>query len=220
MGKCAFSACTSLGAIQIPADITVIEDETFSECTGLESVSLSENLSRIGERAFQNCSMLNEIEIPATVMSIGDSAFSNCADEFVIKGYQNTAAQTYARENGITFVSLNGNSDLGPAPEPDFVLPGFLVEIEDEAFEGCQFTCVKLQDMAEKIGNKAFADCRYLKHIIIPRSITWIAENAFENVPDGLIIHGYEGSYAQFYAGKYGYLFSVEAEEGTEEPAA
>lgn len=64
---------------------------------------LPEDLLSIGNDAFAYCKSLSSIEIPAGVKNIGERAFDRCADDFVMKGYEGTAAQTYAMNNGITF---------------------------------------------------------------------------------------------------------------------
>ena len=94
--------------------------------------------------------------------------------------------------------------------EPDLVLPRALTVIEEEAFEGGVFTYVKLPENTTTIRSKAFANCRNLKHIYIPETTTIIASDAFSGVDNLLTIHGVKGSYAEFYAGKYGFQFVEE----------
>ena len=93
-------------------------------------------------------------------------------------------------------------------PSPDFVLPSSLKEIEEEAFVGGKFSYAYLPDGVSGIGARAFAECRNLQYIRIPDSVERIAQDAFENT-DGLTICGKDGSYAEFYAGKYGFGFVV-----------
>ena len=93
--------------------------------------------------------------------------------------------------------------------EPDLVLPGSLTRIGEEAFTGGAFTCVRVPETTTTIGSRAFANCPELRHIYIPEGTTSIAPDAFEGV-SGLTIHGKAGSYAEFYAGRYGFGFSTE----------
>ena len=109
--------------------------------------------------------------------------------------------------NNYSFGSI-GVTDL-PDPEPDFILPSSVTNISEEAFVGCSFKYVVLSEKTTSIGNKAFADCNKMKHIYIPESTTSISRYAFDNVED-LTIHGKKGSYAEFFASKYGYKFDVE----------
>ena len=89
---------------------------------------------------------------------------------------------------------------------PDFVLPGALRTIEEEAFEGGAFVYVKLPDRTESIQNRAFADCQNLKYIYIPEAAESIHRNAFEGVSD-LTVLGQQGSYAEHYAVTHGFGF-------------
>ena len=90
--------------------------------------------------------------------------------------------------------------------QPDFVLPAALKEIDEEAFAGAAFSYVHVPEQVTKIGKRAFADCPNLRNIDIPAGTTAIDATAFEGVSD-LTIHGAEGSYAEFYAGKHGFDF-------------
>ena len=90
--------------------------------------------------------------------------------------------------------------------EPDFVLPSALKTIEAEAFAGGAFQYAYLPEGTASIGSKAFADCPNLDYIYIPESCLSIAKDAFDRVT-GLTIFGPDGSYAEFYAGKYGFSF-------------
>lgn len=70
---------------------------------------------------------------------------------------------------------------------PDFVLPGDLTAIGEEAFAGGAFTFVWVPDGVTDIGSRAFANCGNLKVIRIPKNAR-VADDAFKNVPAGLMI--------------------------------
>ena len=70
--------------------------------------------------------------------------------------------------------------------QPDFVMPDFLTDVEEEAFAGCAFTFVKLSENTATVGPRAFADCPNLKYIYIPAETT-VDPTAFENV-EGLTV--------------------------------
>jgi len=74
----AFSGCTSLKRIRIPATIKVIGEYAFSCCSQLMNVELEEGLERIDRGAFRNCTSLQRIRIPSTVKVIGRKAFWGC----------------------------------------------------------------------------------------------------------------------------------------------
>ena len=94
-------------------------------------------------------------------------------------------------------------------PEPDLILPSSLKTVGEEAFEGGTFKYVKLPEGTTAIERRAFAGCTYLKDIYIPEAVISIAADAFEGT-SGLTIRGKTGSYVEYYAEKYGYVFLAE----------
>jgi len=69
---------TKLTEIQLPKNVTQIDEFAFSDCTDLKTVILPENLQIIKNSAFANCKSLEEIQFPDGVQSIGDWAFAGC----------------------------------------------------------------------------------------------------------------------------------------------
>ena len=122
----AFVLCSELTSITVPESIKSISAYTFYSCTSLESISLPNSITSIGFGAFFNCSGLKQVIIPSSVTEIGRDAFGYFYDEnynklkvdgFTITGYAGSAAETYATENGFTFVALNGEIE----PESPFI---------------------------------------------------------------------------------------------------
>lgn len=85
----AFTDCTALKSIEIPASVEIIGVSAFFNCTQLQVVSFESNskLKEIGgacswepHGAFSNCIALSAIEIPSTVTTIGVAAFYGCSN--------------------------------------------------------------------------------------------------------------------------------------------
>ncbi len=74
-------------------------------------------------------------------------------------------------------------------------LPSGLKKIKDKAFRNSGAAAVKVPNGCEEIGEWAFADNSNLVYIYIPKSVTRIARNAFDNSP-GTTIYCYENSEA------------------------
>lgn len=74
----AFSDCTGLTSISLPASLTEISSSAFSDCTGLTSISLPASLTTIGEGAFEGCKSLTSITLPANLTKIDKYTFSDC----------------------------------------------------------------------------------------------------------------------------------------------
>lgn len=87
---------------------------------------------------------------------------------------------------------------------PQVKLPTSTFYVDDEAFVGnSTIQSVVAPDGLQVIGTRAFADCANLKCITLPDSVSYIAEDAFENTPD-VVIFASAGSYAWQWAEKQG----------------
>lgn len=85
---------------------------------------------------------------------------------------------------------------------PQVKLPASTFYVDDEAFVGnSTIQSVVAPDGLQVIGTRAFADCANLKCITLPDSVSYIAEDAFENTPD-VVIFASVGSYAWQWAEK------------------
>ena len=116
IGYMAFSDCTSLKSITISK--RWIGEAAFAGCTSLENVVISSDIKGIGRYPFLGCESLKSIVIPETVESISEWAFGYSGEwdvntesyvpypDFTIYGYPDTAAETYAKENGFTFIEM------------------------------------------------------------------------------------------------------------------
>ena len=66
-------------------------------------------------------------------------------------------------------------------------LPSYLLVIETEAFSGLNCDAVIVPEGCETIQSKAFAECKNLKYVFIPKTVINIAEDAFINCPDVIL---------------------------------
>ena len=108
IGQEAFYGCDSLTNLTIPGNVTAIGQNAFTNCFGLSTVTISEGVTSIGASAFYGCPNLENVIIPRSVAEIGANAFARKLSYVVlsISGYTGSAAETYANDNNIPFVSL------------------------------------------------------------------------------------------------------------------
>ena len=111
----AFRNC-NIKRLDIPASVKSIGEEAFFGSSQMAAVTLRSGLSSIGAKAFYD-NNFKFVIIPASVTSIGEKAFgfisdSKTIDGFTIYGYRGTAAETYANENGFTFIPLDFESSV------------------------------------------------------------------------------------------------------------
>lgn len=137
IGYRAFASCTNLTNVIIPDSVTEIGVNAFSECTGLTNITISKSVTHIYFGAFSGCTNLKSVTIPDNVTYIDEHAFGYIfraigeyfekIDGFTIYGYTGSAAETYANENGFTFVNIGET----PQPTPGDVNGDGKISIDD-----------------------------------------------------------------------------------------
>ncbi|MBR6548103.1 MAG: leucine-rich repeat protein [Clostridia bacterium] len=107
-----FNGCENLVTVQLPEHLTKIGQYAFAYCSALYLVKIPDTVTVVADYAFYNCPDLIGIMIPETVIEIGEKAFGYCSTElggvftvdgFTIRGFEDSAAQTYAQENDFAF---------------------------------------------------------------------------------------------------------------------
>ena len=121
----AFSDCTSLTSIEIPASVETIEWYAFSYCTSLKTVTFEKGskLKMIQYNTFRDCTSLTTIEIPASVETIERGAFSGC-----------TSLQTVTFEKGSQLKTVDGFSNCTALTTVDMSACTQVTRIEYRAF--------------------------------------------------------------------------------------
>lgn len=212
IGKNAFSLCSGLTEVTIPAGVTSIGNEAFSGCTKLSDVTLPANVSSLGYRAFFGCSGITHIDLPASVTSIGQYAFGNCSGitsvdipasvtnigEGAFVGCSNLSYIT-VHEGNVAYKSAGGalySSDGAvllqyPASKMgDLSIPDGVRDIGNYAFYGClNRSSFTLPTSVTCIGNNAFYRCSNLTRVDLPASVTSIGDMAFEGCNEDLTLY-------------------------------
>ena len=122
-----FYECSSLTQMVIPGGVTQIENCAFFGCSGLTNVSIPEGVGSIGKKAFFDCNSLKTVTVPAGVTAIGEKAFGYVTEEmdsdeillsgFVMNCVAGSTAETYCKENGITYKTIV-EKESDPATDP------------------------------------------------------------------------------------------------------
>lgn len=116
IGENAFANDKSIKNLSLPKSLKKIDDGAFGNCTGLENVTFGDNIKEIGKEAFEDCYKIKSVTLPKSIEVIGEHALgygvNYCydhvtIDDFEIRGYKNTVAEKYAKENNIKFVALD-----------------------------------------------------------------------------------------------------------------
>ena len=189
----AFSDCTALTSIEIPASVETIGNTAFSDCSSLATVTFEKGsrLKTIGNNAYYRCTSLTSIEIPASVETIEKKAFMHCS-----------SLATVTFEKGSQLKTIAGDSYDGAFSDctalTSIEIPASVETIEATAFKRCS----KLATVTFEKGSQlktigggysssshfgtysdyygAFSDCSSLTSIEIPASVETIEATAFQ----------------------------------------
>ena len=167
LGRSAFQSCTSLTSVLISGQVTSINEQAFSDCTLLATVVLPAGLEQIGKRAFYNCTALSNVALGTGLVQIGYECFYNCTSlTGIVLPETLTTVEAFAFFNtGLTSVTL----------------PASVVNVYAQAFENCT-SLVSVEFKGEQISRLyygVFRGCRKLESIVIPDSVTALADYVF-----------------------------------------
>ena len=212
----AFSDCTALTSIEIPASVETIGNTAFSDCSSLATVTFEKGsrLKTIGNNAYYRCTSLTSIEIPASVETIEKKAFMHCS-----------SLATVTFEKGSQLKTIAGDSYDGAFSDctalTSIEIPASVETIEATAFKRCS----KLATVTFEKGSQlktigggysssshfgtysdyygAFSDCSSLTSIEIPASVETIEATAFSDCSKLATVTFEKGSQLKIIGGGY-----------------
>ena len=74
----AFSHCSGLASVSIPASVTSVGSSAFEYCANLQSIVIPDGVTKILGNTFDSCTKLTQVVIPTSVARISDGAFLSC----------------------------------------------------------------------------------------------------------------------------------------------
>lgn len=105
----AFYLCNNLKSVTFPDTFVKTSIASFADCTSLEEVNFNENIKEIV--GFDNCSSLKSVVIPKNAKVIYGCGFGfvddQLVEDFIIYGYRNSSAESYANKYGVKFVAID-----------------------------------------------------------------------------------------------------------------
>ena len=184
----AFSYCTALTSIEIPASVETIGASAFKGCSKLATVTFEKEsqLKTIGGGysepnyygVFSDCTALTSIEIPASVETIEAAAFKGCTKLATVKFDKESRLKTIAP------------GSFYRCPITTIDIPASVQTIGEAAFQECtklatvKFEAGSLLETLEGYSGSlyygAFYGCTSLTSIEIPASVQTIGAATFQ----------------------------------------
>ena len=187
----------------VPAGTKKIGIQAFGDCQNLTSIVLPDGLTEIDSSGI-GCAYLAEITIPASVTTIGQEAvgfqYGTKLQNLVIRGAAGSAAESYAKENGFTFVEIGATSgkcgeNLTWSVDAGGTLTisgtGAMQDYTSVSEDGNWRTTAPwyalspvklvLNEGISYIGREAFRGCGFAGSLTIPKSVTRLGREAFRD---------------------------------------
>ena len=199
IGSYAFSGCSRLTSLTLPAGITEIRDHAFRGCSGLTSLNLPAGITSIDEGAFYGCSGLTSLNLPAGITWIGGDAFYGCSGL--------TSLNLPAGITSIGYHAFYGCSGL-----TSLNLPAGITSIGEGAFYGCSgLTSLTLPAGITSIGEYAFEGCSGLTSIYVyAEKVPGIGSYAFKGCDaKKCTVYVPKGTYDDYWLSDFGYFENI-----------
>ena len=225
IGSFAFSGCTHMVRLHLPAALKAVPSGMLESCFRLEWLNLEQTqVQTIGAAAFWGDQYLEQIGFPETLESIEHNNFIMCdylgyfsvPDTFV--GFVTDAdGQVLLSRDGKTL--LHAGCWLGADGE-GYTVPSGVETIRSYAFaESINLTAVSLPDSLREIGGCAFFNTN-LKELHIPAGVerigTMITDKGtgIANIGNGIkTYYGVSGSAAEAFCEQFNLNFVEEKQE-------
>ena len=208
-GHLVFGCNTSV----IPCDGSVkyIDEYAFNGCEDLKSVVIPASVVEISLHAFNKCTAIELLTVEAdnTVYHSADNCIIKTATKELVIGCRTSVIPN---DGSVTKI---GEYAFANTLIKEVKLPACVTEIGASAFEGCvaltnfnvYLPAEGTDNMLAVIGAAAFKDCLELKGIILPGSVTTVANDSFKNV-SSFTIYWY-GTEAEYNAANLGIIARV-----------
>lgn len=203
VGMEAFLGCKGLLNIAFEGGVEDAGDLfPTSDGKGTGSVKMSEGVRTLGSRVFFDCVNLTRMQVPASVTAIGQQAIGYKTGDsgavkqkdYLIYGYEGTAGQQYAQDNGIAFEimgTIDPNSGICGGNATWSFANGVLTisgtgrmydygAAEYQPWHSFQIHTVILEEGITALGAFTLSDTA-VSSITLPQTLTQIRQKALAN---------------------------------------
>ena len=144
-------------------------DYCFSTSDKLQTLVIEEGVKRVGKKAFEKCSVLNDVKLPNSLETIDEYAFSNCTSlsSIVVTAKELLGKGAFDYSRNLMDIEIRGTKHICSYVVSNGLNPTRLV-----LGEGIQI-----------IDAEALDGCTNLSEIIIPSTVVYIGNHAFNSNP-------------------------------------
>lgn len=164
-----------------PLRVVAIADYAFTDCTEITAIRIPAHIAAIGMCAFSGCTALQGIEVDddnEAFCAAAGTLFSR--DKRTILRHPPRKGETYEVPSGVVAIGDYAFADCDELTA--LTIPKNLIAIGEGAFYNCRnLQTLTLPDSVKTIGNYAFSDCIQLQSISLPHGITTIQCGTFYN---------------------------------------
>ena len=160
IGRFAFSGI-QIETLTLPEGVQSISDGAFSNCKSLKSVTIPTTLTSAGYYSyptFAGCPALTNVTFNKGITKIPESLLKDCTSitKITIPSTVQTIGDSAFQGSGLTSLSL----------------PSSIKQIGRFAFSEIQIETLALPEGVQDISDGAFSDCKSLKSVTIPTTLT------------------------------------------------
>ena len=195
-GRVTYGVKGQVKNIEIPKNVSLIEDYVFLGCDYIETVTLGPDVEEIGLYAFQNCTNLKEVNFDDAIGVLEAGAFKGCKSLKAADFSESTLA-------AIGYEAFAGCSSL-----EEVKLPETLSDIGDFAFANTKFKEIGFGKNVNALGANSFVGNTALETINV------VDNNKDFSSIDGVLYNKKGRALVTFPAGKTG---TYELPQGVEE---
>ena len=175
IGYGAFLYCESLEHINLPKGLKVIETSAFNKCRQLQIKEWPDGLRTIGEYAFAACENLTEVHLPSSLKSLGWNAFNSSGiTSLHIDGGGTVSFGDYAFYNCLRLKEVTVDADVKDVISQDMFY-------NCQSLESAIFNGNISGQNGQFVLSEAFLGCISLKTVVLPKGVTRIYSQAFQD---------------------------------------
>ena len=156
----------SLRAVQLPKTLVSIGNNAFVNCKRLKEMIVPSSVKEICASAFYGCDSIKKMSLPEGLEYIGEEAFYDCS-------------QIEDMEIPSTVKVLMPMAFCGCSSWKHAEVPKAITLLPRGVFSSCGFEEFTVLEWVNTIEDVAFAECKDLKYIYLPKTLEYIGGDCF-----------------------------------------